>query len=126
MSFESTLRSHLVASATLVALVGDRITPMIREESVTTLPSITYMLVNYDRLNNFDGPDSGLANVRVQIDAWGRSYGSVIAVADAIRAQMVAGSSSLKNVVMEVFADDYESDTRLYRRMQEFSCWYKF
>lgn len=124
MSFEADLKAHLQGSAALSALVADRITPSVREEGAGG-PSVVYQLVSFDPQTNLDGMDGSLRNFRVQLDLYARTKSDVLAMTDAVYARMDTAASSFKSVALSPLADDYESDTRLYRRMLEFSCWYR-
>ena len=123
MSFEADLKSHLQASAALAALVGDRITPAVREEGIAP-PAVTYVLIAADPIMNLDGMDGALRNFRVQVDAWARAHSDAMAMADAIRARMDVAATTFTSVVLTTLIEDYDPDARLYRRGQEFSCWY--
>ena len=123
MSFEADLKSHLQGGAAVAALLQDRFHPLVRPEG-GALPAATYTLIYADPLANLDGMDGSLRNIRVQIDTWAQSFSAVVGLADAIRSRMNTAASTFTSVVLPTQFDDYEPDTRLYRRMQEFSCWY--
>ena len=123
MSFEADLKAHLQASAALVALVADRITPVIREEGAA-VPAVSYQIVASDPMANLDSMDTALRNIRLQLDCWSRAHSDVVAMADAIRTRMDTAAATFASVALPTLVDDYESDTRLYRRMLELSCWY--
>jgi hypothetical protein len=124
MSFEADLKSHLQGSAALVALIADRIFPVIREEG-SALPAVVYQVIANDPQPNLDAMDTSLRNIRVQLDCWSRAHSDLLTMFDAIRARMDTAASTFTSVAMSSVIDDYESDTRLYRRLLEFSCWYR-
>jgi hypothetical protein len=124
LSFEADLKSHLSGSGGLVALVADRITPVLAKEG-SAVPRVTYTLIANDPQSNLDGMDSQLREIHVQIDCWALTYSEVLSMFDAIRTRMDTAASTFKSVALPSVGDDYEPDTRLYRRMLEFVCWFR-
>lgn len=124
MSFEADLKGHLQGSSALTALTADRISPTLREEG-TAVPAVTYDVISVDPHNNLAGRDSSLRNYRVQIDCWARTHADALAMFDAIRARMGVSAATFSSVVLATMIEDFEPDTKLYRRSQDFSCWYR-
>lgn len=79
---EAALIAHLLATAGITALVGDRITWGRRDQG-GTLPAIVLHRIDGAPDYHLDGP-SGLVASRVQVDCWGLSYGSAKTVARAV------------------------------------------
>lgn len=124
MTFEADIKAHLQADATLVALVADRIYPVIRPQNAA-LPAVTYTAPAPDEVNTLAGRSDSLRNYRLQVDCWAESHAAVVAMANAVRSRMNTAASAFRAVLYPgTGLDDYESDTRLYRRMLEFSVWY--
>lgn len=124
MSFEADLKTHLGAAA-IVALVGDRVYPVIRPQG-SALPAVTYQRIAEDAMMNLDGIDTSLRQVRVQIDCWASTYAAVASLALAMRDRMNAAAATFTSVLLTGGGlDDYEPETRLYRRSMDFHCWFK-
>ena len=122
MSFEAKLKTHLQVSA-ITALVGERITPVLRPEG-DSQPAIVYSIVSKDQVSNLAGRDGSLRNIRVQIDIWARKHSDILAVEAAVRTQMDVPAATFRSTMNPGGFDDYESETKLYRRLLEFSCWF--
>jgi hypothetical protein len=114
MNFEDELRAHLIGDATLTALVGERIYPIVRKES-SALPALTYLVVIDDAATGIAGFTSGLSNVRVQIE--------VIALGKIVRNRMFVAATNFKTARSDG-QDLFEDDTRIYRRSLDFSVWF--
>jgi hypothetical protein len=123
VSFEAALKSHLQADATLAALVADRIHPVIRPQE-GVLPAVTYQVVSLDQVSALGGRSDTLRNIRLQVDCWGKAHSDVLSVESAVRARMDTAATSFRSVLSPGGLDDYEPDTKLYRRMLEFSVWF--
>jgi hypothetical protein len=121
MSFEASLKS-LLGAAGVAALVGERAYPLKLPQSATK-PAVTYTRVAGLPANDLDGDDGDLINVRLQLDCWAEQFDDVRAVAEAVRAAIMA-STSLTGLV-NFDQDFYEDDTKLYRTMLDCSFWYR-
>jgi hypothetical protein len=124
MTIESDLKAHLQAASAISAIVDDRITPLVREEGSSS-DSVTYSIIAGDPMPNLDGSDSSLANYRVQIDSWSRNHSTVMSLAAAISARMGIAADTFRAVKLPTHLDDFEFQTKLYRRMLEFSVWHR-
>jgi len=125
MSFEADLKSHLQGVAAVSSLVNDRIYPQILPEGAT-LPAVTYTLVFGQPENSLDGFTSGLTRFSVQLDCWAKTFGAAVALALAVRDRMNTNASTFSTVLLNYPAlDDYEPDTKRYRRALECACWFK-
>ena len=123
MSFEADLKSHLNGDATVAALIADRMFPVLRQES-SELPAISYQVIALNQVENLSGRDGSLRNVRVQIDLWARAFSDILSIDTAVRARMTTAASSFRSAMLPSGFDDYEPDSKLYRRMLEYSCWF--
>lgn len=124
MSFEADLKSHLNVAA-VTDLVGDRLTPVVREEG-KGVPAVTYQIISLDAQSNLDGIDDSMREFRLQMDLWAEQHSQILALADALIARMNTAATSFTSVLLPGSgADGYEPDTKLYRRMLEWSCWYR-
>lgn len=83
MSPEHAIRSRLLTSAALVALIGDRISPSLSSE-IDDLPRVVYTLIAADPQIHMGGA-SGLTFSRIQFDVFAATVESAWAVRDAIR-----------------------------------------
>lgn len=123
MSFEADFKAHLNGDGTVAGLIGDRMHPSVRPEG-GALPALVYQVTTRDQLQTHGGRADTLRNVRVQIDIWSSTYSALLALDAAVRARMETAANSFKSAMLPSGFDDYETDTKLYRRMLEFSCWY--
>lgn len=83
MLLEEALYDWLSADTGISALVGNRIFPN-KIPQGETYPQITFFRVSSPRVRNFGEPD-GLANPRIQVDCWGLTLASAVAVGEAVR-----------------------------------------
>lgn len=124
MSFEADLKAHLQGSSAITDLVVDRIFPVIRPER-EAVPAITYTAPPPDQVSHLGGRASTLRNFRLQVDLWARAHSQVVALDAAVRARMDTAATTFRAVLIAGSGlEDYESETKLYRRMIEFSCWF--
>jgi hypothetical protein len=124
MSFEADLKAHLQADGTIAGIVGQRIFPVIRPER-ETVPAITYTAPPPDQVNHLGGRASSLRNFRLQVDLWAQAHSQVVTLDAAVRARMDTAAATFRAVLIAGSGlEDYESETKLYRRMMEFSCWF--
>lgn len=122
MSFEAALYGHL-SHASVTAIAGDRIRPGIRKES-ETVPGISYQVVSFGENGSLEGRATTLRAIRVQIDLWALKHSDILALDAAVRARMDTPASSFRSTMLPSGIDDYEPETKLYRRMLEYSCWF--
>lgn len=124
MSFEADLKAHLQGDAAIAAIVGQRIFPVIRPER-ETVPAITYTAPPPDQISHLGGRSSSLRNYRLQVDLWARAHSDVVLLDAAVRARMDTAATTFRAVLIAGSGlEDYESETKLFRRMLEFSCWF--
>lgn len=115
MSLWGELRDHLVADATITAIVGERIRLIERSE---TLPAITFQRVIDLPQNTIDGAGT-ISITRVQIDLWGLDPDALLPLADAVRDRMNTPAATFKALPLGD-TDEFEDDTRIYRILMEF------
>ena len=87
MSLHEGLTALLTGDAALIALVGARIHWGRQPEIQRVHPYITLTIVSEPQGHTLDGPD-GVSGTLVQADAWGESYTSALAAAQAVRARL--------------------------------------
>jgi hypothetical protein len=121
MSFDADLRDHLRADATILALVGERISGVKRHDG-GTLPAITYARVAAMPANRVSG-GSSLTIIRLQMDVWATTHDGARTLADAIRARMDIPATTFRGWLMSE-TDEYEDDTSIHRVLMEFSLHY--
>lgn len=122
MSFEADLKAHLQGDAPIVALVADRIWPKVVKEG-EAMPCITYTHVLGQPENSIAGFTSGVTRYAMQIDCWALGYDEVVALALAVRTRLNTVAASFKTAIHEFPAiDDYEPETRRYRRTIGCAC----
>lgn len=122
--FEDALKAHLQADSAIAALVSERIHPLILGQKSPT-PAITYSIVFGEPVNSLDGFTSGLTRYSVQIDCWSQTFDRTRELAAAVAARLNTPAETFKSVIRSApTLEDYESDTKYYRRSIDASCWY--
>ncbi|MBB4001592.1 DUF3168 domain-containing protein [Aurantimonas endophytica] len=94
---EEALAAHLLATAGLTALVGNRVNWNARPQASAT-PSVVLTRVGGTPDYTMAGA-SGLVETRVQIDAWGKTYSSAIGVSRAVKT-VLSGFSATVGAIM--------------------------
>lgn len=116
-------------AAAVSALVGARIYPLTAPQK-PTYPLITYQRISGPRWTTLDGP-TGIAQPRIQVDAYATTYAGAKALAAAIRQTLdgyrgavstTAGNVRIGGVRLETDQDLYEDDVdpALYRVQMDF------
>ena len=125
MTFETDLKAHLQADATIVALVADRIFPQIVPEG-EAMPALTYTLAFGAPQNSLDGFTSDTTRYVVQLDCWGLTHEARMNLAIAVRNRLGTTASTIKQIVVTEFPifDDYEPDTKRFRRAIQIAAWH--
>jgi hypothetical protein len=111
-----TVRDILIAAGGVTALVGQRISPVTRDQAETT-PCVTLELISLVPQNHLAGAPTLDAN-SVQLDAWATTYAGAQEVADACRVALEAAG-----LVMVSASGGYDVDADEYRVTQEYSVW---
>jgi len=125
---EAGLFSFLSGEQNVTALVGSRIYPL-KLPQAATYPAITYQRVSGDRIRSLDGP-SGLADPRIQLDLWDKTYSGVKALADTVRGALdgfrgLMGTDNIGGVLLLSDSDFYEQGVEVFRVIQDYSIWHK-
>lgn len=104
----------LINDAPVVAIVSDRISPVIRAQD-ETLPCVTVTTVSVVPANIMDGVPT-LDTCRVQVDAWASTYAGARSLATACRLAIETAGHT-----MEDEFSSFESDVNEYRVTQDYS-----
>lgn len=107
----------LNAAAGVTAIVGSRITPMVRPQDLT-LPAVTMQRISMIPSNSMQG-NASLDIARVQIDCWDATYAGARAAATAVRAAMDAASILMDSEQDVQFIE--EPPAGVYRIIQEYT-----
>ncbi len=123
MGFQVDLHGHLAGDGTLWGLVPDRIQPVVRKFGAA-LPAITYQVVAFVPNNALAGTTDAGGHYRVQLDCWAISYNAAMALAAALKARMNTAAASFRSV-LNLEQDLFEEQSKTYRVLLDFSCWYQ-
>lgn len=118
MNVEQQINTTLAADSTVSGLVSARIYPLLMP-SPPVLPALVYQRVADAPQFGVDGYHN-LEQVRVQLSCWDKTYAGAKTLAAATRAAMAA--APLYGIFL-MDLDDYDSETKLYRVLQDFSIW---
>ena len=118
------IHARLSGDATLSGLLGGGIYPFTPTQA-TGRPYITYQLVSLSERPHAMGNDPALVLDRYQVDIWADTYASVIAVDKEVlrllsRWTGAANGVTVQNVLHVSRRDEYEDDTELFRRSNDF------
>ena len=116
-------------AAAVSTLVGARIYPLAAPQN-PTYPLITYQRISGPRWTTMDGP-TGMAQPRIQVDAFATTYAGAKALATAIRTTLdghrgtvtvTGGTVRVGGIRLETDQDLYEADVnpKLYRVQMDF------
>jgi hypothetical protein len=108
----------LSAAAPVVALVGTRISPLIRAQDLI-VPAVTLQRISTNPSNTFAG-NGGLDDTRLQVDCWDATYAGARALAIAVRAAFDA-VPVLMTLELDLF--ELEPIPGVYRITQEYQLW---
>lgn len=130
------LRAFLLADAAILALVADRVFPIVLKPGETQT-SIVYIRISGQGDHWMQG-SSGLARPRYQIDCWAQTPGAANALAnlvkerlDGYRGPMPYGSNSPQDfvTVQGVFftdeREDYDPANKMYRVGRDYFIWHR-
>ncbi len=121
---EESLRSHLLADATLAGIIGDRVYPYESVAQGAPLPFITYYEVSGVPENTLDGTGS-LINSRFQIDCYADTKAGLFALRNAVKAAMLADTAYITKALLVNRNDvGWEMDTQVFRYSMDFSIWH--
>lgn len=116
---EKTIYSELIAAPALTALISTRVYPLVLPEGCAR-PAIVIQKISTDGFNSLDGAND-LEYPRFQFSCYGESYSSAVSVALQLK-EAVKGSALLKEYLSSE-RDDYEPETKLFRRTVDFMIW---
>lgn len=127
MAIEADLRTYLLAQAGISALVSTRCYPLTLPQGVT-LPAITYQTIAHPGLISHDGA-VGLARVRIQVDCWDDDYAGALALGAQVRSALLGyagamGATAAANGRIVNELDDYEPETKIWRRLVDAAIWH--
>ena len=128
---EEALSAYLLADAGLTALVENRVNWNARPQAQAS-PSVVLTRVGGTRDYTMSGA-SGLVESRIQIDCWGKSFGSSIGVSRAVTAalsglQTTIGGIRLHGSFLESERQSYEQGSGgedFHRVSLDFIIWHK-
>jgi len=123
MHIEEYLYSRLSGFGGLSALVSTRVSPM-KAIEFSDLPAATFKRVAGGLDYDHDGAEA-LTESFWQIDAWGSSYTAARDVAAQIVAAIEADDPRTFYAFVLDVAQDYETDTRIYRAKVEVRILYR-
>lgn len=109
MTAEQRVVSALMGYPPLTDLIADRLYPLVLPQNCP-LPAAVYFKVSAPRVHSLSG-QSGLANVRIQVTTWARTYPEVKGVAEAMR---LAFATNLPEARVISERDRYEDNTKLF------------
>jgi len=114
MAIGETLRDEIVADATLLALVGDRVHPLVFPFNVT-FPCITYRIISGALVPNITSPPVYIT--RVQYDVWSREYDDTNEIKDALLTLffLLGDGNPIISTAVDLNFDLFEKGTKLYR-----------
>ena len=126
MSFQSELRSFLLADATLTALVGSRIYPSVLPAGAT-LPAIVYFRVGGRTEHKPQSMMSGetTRNFTVQVQAIALNYDQADAIEEAVFSRMATLAGTFGARPLAETQDLYDETTKQYITASDYSCWYR-
>lgn len=105
---EAVLRSALVGSAAVSAIVGSRIYPVLAPASAA-MPLVTWRRSGVQREQTLSGP-MGLPRVSVEYSIYGTTYEQARELADSMRAVLDGYGGTLDNTTIRQTSLEDESD----------------
>lgn len=120
--FVEDFKAHLQADSSIVAAVSNRIYPQIIPDR-GSIPAITYRIIVGEPANSLDGHTNGMVHYILQVDCWTRSFETAKSLARLVRTRIGVKAATFSALVLEAPGEDeYEDDTKRYRRMLTISC----
>lgn len=136
---ETELRTYLLSKSGITNIVGQRIfalRPPGRQVSGQSAeyPCLAYTRISGPRVRTIGGP-VGTAHPVFQLDGWASSYAEVLSLMDQVRLALdgyklsvhgAFGAASVHTCWMEEDEeDDFDKDTKLYRRSAPYKIWHE-
>ena len=129
---ESALRTYIIADTTVGGLIAIGTSPEIHRmypgkmPQTPTMPLLVYQRVSGPREHDMDGA-AGIANPRIQIDAWASTYTGAKALSTAVRKRIDGYSGDVGSPAVDVIVamllsdrDLYDDETELWRVSMDF------
>jgi len=107
---ETRIYSTLLAASAVTALVVDRIYPIVAKQACA-LPTLVFKRISTERVTSLSG-ETGLEDVRVQIDCRATTYLGAKALAHTVLDAMGAATSF--SSLPDGQVDGYESDPEVF------------
>jgi hypothetical protein len=122
------LRTFLLDDPAINALVGGVRIHHLRLPQDQVAPSVVYLKVSETGDYHLAG-DSGLSQLRMQIDAWAQNADTATQLANAVYDRLSGESGIMTDVTVRgTFLlngrDDYDEVSRLYRVSRDYNFWY--
>jgi hypothetical protein len=129
--FENAIFEYLSNEPGVSALVDVRIFPAKLPEGVA-YPSIVWHRISARRVDTYDAFGNNyeaFAFVRVQFDAWAKSFDEAVEVGEALLAALSGYGGDMSGELITAHAvnefDDHDSTTKLFRRSLDLSVGYE-
>lgn len=118
---ETKIYSHIstTTAITVASSVSTRIYPMILPQDCT-YPALTYTRIGGGRVNDISGY-SCLDNPVISIETWATSYSIAKTLSTKVHSAMNQATAFKSLLISDV--DDFNEDLRIYRIVQDYSCW---
>jgi hypothetical protein len=129
MSALADLQQFIIAAPALAAVVKDRVYPLLAEPG-DVLPFIVYTKVSDTSIETHDGA-SGLDSIHVQFSCYAKSYeaadtlrGLLKTLLQGYTGTLTPGTTFVGNISYVTGRETFESTTRVYCSMIEFTVWH--
>lgn len=113
---EQRLYTVLASAADVVAMVEDRVYPMVLQKG-DPLPAVTFQRISGGQNTTLEG----YGGARLQVDCWAEDYGTAKNLALRVKAAL-EGDIQLKAVLVND-RDGYEAKSKTYSVSQDFLTW---
>lgn len=137
IDIRAALRTYLLADGTVSSLVGgSRVYPGVLPQGVVAA-SVVYNLISEETDYHAQGA-SGLAWMRIQLDAWAQTQDVAVQLANAVKDRIsgfqgaiLFGSNSpqqtanVQAIYSDSARDDYDATAKMYRRSRDYIVWYE-
>jgi len=126
---EEGIAAYLIATATVHAVVADRIYHM-RIPQGATIPCLTYQRISTPRILTHDssGATGDLTNPRFQFDAWAVTIKAAKAITDILRAALhgrtaATGGVTVRAILADAEEPEWDPGIELYRSRSDYIIW---
>lgn len=114
---ETELFTALSSAATVTALCGTRIYPLVLPKD-PTLPAIDYKFVGGSNTPTFDS--MGAQRYRVEVNCWGDTYLDAVTLRNAVIKALSGYNSGSMSISFLMPQDFFDDDLLQYRALAEF------